>query len=185
MQPEYELVATKYLETQDAAKTAALLNMPSDKVVSILRKPSVRKFLDTSFFDNTYANNMKIQGVLDKAIEQKLEDALESGVYSKKDLADLLELSHKMRIAEQKLSIERLKLETQLAMDERKIDQVERLTGQKLTAADQRLRLKLEHDKKLREKETSAYTSLLERLMGQVPTAERVIDAEEGDFDKC
>ena len=44
-------------------------------------------------------------------IESKLEDAKESGIYSSKDLADLLAMAHKMRMDE-------LKAQTDLAKAE-------------------------------------------------------------------
>ena len=39
-------------------------------------------------------------------IESKLEEAKESGVYSNKDLADLLQMAHKMRMDEIKAQAE-------------------------------------------------------------------------------
>lgn len=179
MAPEYELIATKYLELQSPVKTAQALAMTTDKVMDILRKPSVRKYLDTHYLETGYINKHTIQSTLNKMIDQKMQDAEESGIYTKKDLADLLEMAHDFRLAEEKLAIEKLKLETQLALATRKIDQTESLTHRKLEAADKRFHLKLEHDKKLREKETSAYTALLERLLVQVPNAERVYDSSE------
>lgn len=165
MSPEQQIIVDKYLELNDPDRVAIALNTPKDKVLKILKNPSVRRYIDELYLQKGFANKHKIQRTLDKMIEQKVEEAEEAGVYTKKDLADLLELSHKFRIAEEKLMIERLRLEQALSVAQAKIDQTESLTGRKLAAADDRFHLKLEHDKKLREKEVNAYSDLLKRLL--------------------
>ena len=47
-----------------------------------------------------YRNKNNIGALLDDMIASKLEEAQESGVYSSKDLADLLQMAHKMRMDE-------------------------------------------------------------------------------------
>lgn len=184
MSPEQQLVAEKYLIHKTPIDTAKALAIPADKVIDILRMPSVRKYIDANYLENGFTNKLKLQGTLDKIIESKLEEATESGIYSRKDLAELLDLSHKMRMAEERLQMDRLKLELQLQQAQQVIEQRERLSGQKIEAVDKRFQLRLEHEKRLKEKETNAYTSLLERLLTQVPMAERVIDeAIDGDFE--
>ena len=44
-------------------------------------------------------------------IQSKLEEAQETGVYSSKDLADLLQMAHKMRMDEIKAQAELIKAE--------------------------------------------------------------------------
>jgi len=165
MSPEQQLIVDKYLTLKDPVMVASALNMDKNKVLKILKAPSIRRYLDEIYLQQGFANKHKLQGLLDTMIDQKLEDALDSGVYTKKDLADLLELSHKFRVAEEKLLIERMKLEQSLAVSQAKIDQTDILTGKKLAATDARFHLKLEHDKKLREKEVNAYSDLLRRLL--------------------
>jgi hypothetical protein len=58
-----------------------------------------------------YRNKNNIAGLLDEMIESKLEEAKESGVYSNKDLADLLQMAHKMRMDEIKAQTELQKAE--------------------------------------------------------------------------
>jgi molybdenum cofactor biosynthesis enzyme len=58
-----------------------------------------------------YRNRNNIAGVLDEMIASKLEEAQESGVYSGKDLADLLSMAHKMRMDEIKAQTELAKAE--------------------------------------------------------------------------
>ena len=56
--------------------------------------------------DLGYRNKNNIASVLDEMIQSKLEEAQESGVYSSKDLADLLQMAHKMRMDEIKAQAE-------------------------------------------------------------------------------
>ena len=58
-----------------------------------------------------YRNKNNIATLLDEMIESKLEEAKESGVYSNKDLADLLQMAHKMRMDEIKAQAELQKAE--------------------------------------------------------------------------
>ena len=58
-----------------------------------------------------YRNKNNIAVVLDEMIQSKLEEAKETGVYSNKDLADLLQMAHKMRMDEIKAQTELQKAE--------------------------------------------------------------------------
>ena len=58
-----------------------------------------------------YRNKNNIASLLDEMIESKLDEAKESGVYSNKDLADLLQMAHKMRMDEIKAQAELQKAE--------------------------------------------------------------------------
>ena len=66
----------------------------------------IRDSIDTVYLDMGYRNKNNIAGLLDEMIESKLEEAKESGVYSNKDLADLLQMAHKMRMDEIKAQAE-------------------------------------------------------------------------------
>jgi len=62
--------------------------------------------------DMGYRNKNNIATVLDEMIQSKLEEAQETGVYSSKDLADLLQMAHKMRMDEIKAQADLLKVES-------------------------------------------------------------------------
>jgi hypothetical protein len=64
------------------------------------------------YLDTGYRNRFKLASVLDEVIEQKLEEAEESQIYSNKDLADLLQMAHKMRMDEIKAMTELEKAQT-------------------------------------------------------------------------
>jgi hypothetical protein len=87
------------------------MGVSEDKVVELLNKREVKRYIDTVYLDLGYRNKNNIGSLLDEMIQSKLEEAQETGVYSSKDLADLLQMAHKMRMDEIKAQAELLKVE--------------------------------------------------------------------------
>jgi len=75
-------------------------------VAETLNKREVKQYIDTVYLDTGYRNRNNIASLLDNIIASKLEEAEETGVYSKKDLSDLLTIAHKMRMDEIKAQVE-------------------------------------------------------------------------------
>lgn len=106
LNPEVLEIAETYLKTMSTEETSAVLEVPKEEIVRTLAKPEVKRFVDHIFMELGYNNRLKIQDTMDKIIESKLEEAEETEVYSSKDLADLLQMKHKMRMDELKAQIE-------------------------------------------------------------------------------
>ena len=104
--PEGLEVANSYLQFGNIRGVCDQLQVEEKKVVDILNKREVKKYIDTVYLDMGYRNKNNIASVLDEMIQSKLEEAQESGVYSSKDLADLLQMAHKMRMDEIKAQAE-------------------------------------------------------------------------------
>ena len=109
--PEGLEVANSYLQFGNIKAVSNELRIPEDKIANLLNKRDVKKYIDTVYLDMGYRNRHNIAGVLDEMIASKLEEAQESGVYSGKDLADLLSMAHKMRMDEIKAQTELAKAE--------------------------------------------------------------------------
>ena len=110
--PEGLEVANAYLQFGNIRAVCEMLAVPENQVVEVLNKREVKKYIDTVYLDMGYRNKNNIATVLDEMIQSKLEEAQETGVYSSKDLADLLQMAHKMRKDEIKAQAELLKAET-------------------------------------------------------------------------
>ena len=110
--PEGLEVANAYLQFGNIRAVCEMLAVPENQVVELLNKREVKKYIDTVYLDMGYRNKNNIATVLDELIQSKLEEAKETGVYSSKDLADLLQMAHKMRMDEIKAQAELLKAET-------------------------------------------------------------------------
>ena len=98
--PEGLEIANAYLVYGNINAVCQQLSVLESKVVEIINKPEVKRYLDTVYLDKGYRNRNNIGNLLDEMIASKLEEAQESGVYSSKDLADLLMMAHKMRMDE-------------------------------------------------------------------------------------
>lgn len=110
--PEGLEVANAYLQFGNVRAVCEYLSVREDKVVELLNKREVKKYIDTVYLDMGYRNRTNIASVLDEMINSKLEEAKETGVYSSKDLADLMMMAHKMRMDEIKAQAELLKAES-------------------------------------------------------------------------
>ena len=109
--PEGLEVANSYLQFGNIKAVCQELMVTEDKVVEHLNKREVKRYIDTVYLDMGYRNKNNIGSVLDEMIESKLEEVRETGVYSTKDLADLLQMAHKMRIDEIKAQTDLAKAE--------------------------------------------------------------------------
>ncbi len=98
--PEGLEVANCYLQFGNIRAVSDMMQVPENKVVDFLAQKDVKRYIDTVYLDLGYRNRNNIGNLLDEMIESKLEEARESGMFSSKDLADLLQMAHKMRMDE-------------------------------------------------------------------------------------
>ena len=104
--PEGLEIANCYLQYGNIRAVCDYMNVAENKVVDILNKRDVKRYIDTVYLDMGYRNKNNIASLLDEMIKSKLDEAQETGVYSSKDLADLLQMAHKMRMDEIKAMAE-------------------------------------------------------------------------------
>jgi len=98
--PENLLIAEHYLQTQDVEVTARQLNLSTEQVTEYLAKPEVKNFVNTMFLNSGYRNRFKIAQAMDSIINAKLEELSEASMTSTKDIVDILQIAHKMRMDE-------------------------------------------------------------------------------------
>lgn len=98
--PENIEVANTYVETNSIADTAKALDISKERVSAILKKREVENYITAIYMDSGYRNRFRLAETLDEIIEHKLEEMRESEMGSKKDIAELLQLAHKMRMDE-------------------------------------------------------------------------------------
>lgn len=102
LSPEALDIANAYIEYGSAKETAVQLQIPEYEIIKLLERKDVKDYINGIYLDRGYRNRQKLGQVLDKMIDSKLEEALESGMYTSKDLLDLLQFAHKMRMDEMK-----------------------------------------------------------------------------------
>lgn len=109
--PESLEIANCYLQVQDARKVSQLLDISQEIVVTTLARREVRGYIDQVFFDTGYNNKFLMRRAMDALIQQKFQELEESGVGSSKDIAELLQLSHKMSmdLLDREIQLEKLR----------------------------------------------------------------------------
>ena len=98
--PEGLEIANSYLTLGNIREVSQERSVPEYRVAEALNTREVKKYVDTVYLDMGFRNKNQLASVLDEMIASKLEEAQETGIYSSKDLADLLQMSHKMRMDE-------------------------------------------------------------------------------------
>lgn len=94
--PENLEVANAYLSTGSALVAAEQLGVSPDTVYAIIEKSDVKEYMNQVYLDQGYRNRFRLAELLDEIIENKIEEARESEVYSSKDLVDIIGLAHKI-----------------------------------------------------------------------------------------
>jgi phage terminase small subunit len=94
--PEALEVANAYLQLNDARKVASELDLDPETVTNLLAKREVKSYIDSVFFDSGYNNRFLMRRAMDALIKQKFSELEESQTGSTKDIAELLQMSHKM-----------------------------------------------------------------------------------------
>jgi len=112
--PEALEVANCYLTNNSAQLVSEDLGIPLDRVCEILARSEVRGYIDRVFFDSGYNNRFLMRRAMDAIIKQKFEEIAEAGVGSGKDIADLLQLSHKMSmdLLDREIQLQKLRTES-------------------------------------------------------------------------
>ena len=113
MSPEGLEIANSYLEHGSIPAVASKLRVSQNEVTEILNKREIKQYIDTVFLDTGYRNRFKLSETLDMLIEKKLEESEETQIYTNKDMADLLQMAHKMRMEEIKAQTEMEKAKAQ------------------------------------------------------------------------
>jgi hypothetical protein len=94
--PENLEVANAYLSTGNALTAASNLGTTPDVVYEVLEKKEVKDYINSVYMDQGYRNRFRLAELLDEVIENKVQEARESDMYSSKDLVDIIALAHKI-----------------------------------------------------------------------------------------
>lgn len=97
LSPESLDIANAYLQYGSAKEVSEQLEIPEYEVIKLLERGDVKDYITGVYLDRGYRNREKIGRLLDKMIDSKLEEAEETGIYTNRDLFQLLELAHKIR----------------------------------------------------------------------------------------
>ena len=104
--PEFFTVATEYVKHLDIAKTARKLELPVTTITEVLNKKEVKRYIDAIFLEQGFMQRNKLNDVLTKIIDLKLEEMKDSEMGSNKDILDILRFAHTMQMDHAKMNQE-------------------------------------------------------------------------------
>lgn len=109
--PESLEIANAYLQLQDARQVADELGLPVELVSDHLGRREVKRYIDQVFFDTGYNNRFLMRRAMDALIKRKFAELDESDTGSSKDIAELLQMSHKMSmdLLDRELQLEKIR----------------------------------------------------------------------------
>ena len=88
LDPVVLAIANDYLAGHDITKLSEEYGITEDRVTSVIEKKEVKSYIDSVFATQGYLNRIKRVALINRVIDQKIEEAMETGIYSKKDLLD-------------------------------------------------------------------------------------------------
>ena len=89
-------VANDSLAGEAVPDMAEKYNVTPDLITQILDNKDVKSYIDNVLLNQGYLNRAKRLGLINRVIEAKLAEALETDVFSKKDLLDWLKHLHEV-----------------------------------------------------------------------------------------
>jgi hypothetical protein len=94
--PQHMVVANELLCGKSIPDISNLTGLSCDQVTAIAERNEVRRYVDAVYMSQGYLNRVRRMQVINRVIDEKLAEAAETGVYSKRDLLEWLKLLNDM-----------------------------------------------------------------------------------------
>ena len=88
LDPVVLALANDYLSGKGVEEIADEYGISEDRVTAVIEKKEVKNYIDSVFATQGYLNRIKRINLINQGIDQKIQEAVETGIYSKKDLLD-------------------------------------------------------------------------------------------------
>jgi len=88
LDPVVLAIANDYLSGKSIETIADEYGITADRVTAVVEKREVKTYIDNVFATQGYLNRARRIALINQVIDQKVQDAIETGIYSKKDLLD-------------------------------------------------------------------------------------------------
>lgn len=96
LDPQHLLVANELLTGKNVYQIAEEFGMSPDRVSAICERAETKRYVDSVLMSQGYLNRSRRLQLINRVIDQKLEEALDTGMYSKRDLLDWIKLLNEM-----------------------------------------------------------------------------------------
>ena len=88
LDPVMLALANDYLSGKSILEIADEYGITEDRVTAVIEQKEVKNYVDSVFATQGYLNRIKRINLINSVIDQKIQEAVETGIYSKKDLLD-------------------------------------------------------------------------------------------------
>jgi hypothetical protein len=88
LDPVLLAIANDYLAGKSIDIIADEYGISGDRVTTVIEKREVKAYIDNVFATQGYLNRVRRIALINSVIDQKVQEAVETGIYSKKDLLD-------------------------------------------------------------------------------------------------
>lgn len=83
-------IANDYLSGKTIDSISEEYGISGDRVTAVIEKREVKTYIDNVFATQGYLNRIRRFALINRVIDSKVEEAMETGVFSKKDLLEWL-----------------------------------------------------------------------------------------------
>lgn len=96
LDPQHLLIANELLTGKSVTDIANRFSISPDRVTAICDRPDTKRYIDAVLMTQGYMHRSRRIDLINRVIDNKLEEALDTGVYTKRDLLDWIKLLNEM-----------------------------------------------------------------------------------------
>lgn len=96
LDPQHLVIANELLSGKSITQISELTGLSCDQVTAVAERSEIKRYVDAVYMSQGYLNRVRRMQVINQVIDEKLREASETGVFSKRDLLDWLKLLNDM-----------------------------------------------------------------------------------------
>lgn len=94
--PKHLILANELLSGKSIPQISEEYGLTSDQVTAVVERGEVKRYIDSVYMSQGYLHRSRRMSIINEVIDEKLAEARETGVFSKRDLLDWLKLLNDM-----------------------------------------------------------------------------------------
>lgn len=94
--PKHLVLANELLSGKSIPKIAEEYGLTNDQVSSVVERSEVKRYIDSVYMSQGYLHRSRRLQIINEVIDEKMAEARETGVFSKRDLLEWLKLLNDM-----------------------------------------------------------------------------------------
>lgn len=94
--PKHLILANELLSGKSITQISEEYGLTSDQVTAVVERGEVKRYIDSVYMSQGYLHRSRRMRIINEVIDEKLAEARDTGVFSKRDLLDWLKLLNDM-----------------------------------------------------------------------------------------